>query len=150
MSILVNLINYIVPLDQKKKKTLNKRLKNSICRNILKRKQNKINKELEKLKLNKLANIDNISERDLANIKKYNAYPLKALPQIAKVRNINIIYALIRSEADINEEKYISYLHNDSKNDMHKQINKINMQLFEVSSYMNKKALKDIKKDYML
>ena len=98
----------------------------------MKRKQNKINKELEKLKLNKLANIDNISERDLANIKKYNAYPLKALPQIAKVRNINIIYALIRSEPVINEEKYISYLHNDSKNDMHKEINKINMQLFEV------------------
>ena len=53
-----------------KRKTLNKRLKNEICRNILKRKQNKINKELKTLKFNKLANIDNISERDLANIKK--------------------------------------------------------------------------------
>ena len=99
-----------------KRKTLNKRLKNEICRNILKRKQNKINKELKKLKLNKLANIDNISERDLANIKKYNTYPIKTLQQIAKVRNINsnipkkdIIYALIRSEPVINEEKYISY-----------------------------------------
>ena len=53
-----------------KRQTLNKRLKNEICRNILKRKQNKINKELKTLKFNKLANIDNISERDLANIKK--------------------------------------------------------------------------------
>ena len=100
-----NKFNKLHSALRSKRKSLKKRLKNSICRNILKRKQNKINKELEKLKLNKLANIDNISERDLANIKKYNAYPLKALPQIAKVRNINILYALIRSEAVINEEK---------------------------------------------
>ena len=65
---------------------------------------------------NKLANADNISERDLANIKKYSAYPLKTLQQIAKVRNINsnmpkkdIIYPLIRSDPVISEEKYISY-----------------------------------------
>ena len=53
-----------------KRKALNKRVKNEICRNILKRKQNKINKELRKLKFNKLANIDNISEKDLTNVKK--------------------------------------------------------------------------------
>ena len=136
-----------------KRKILNKRLKNEICRNILKRKQIKINKELKKLKFNKLANIDNISERDLANIKKYSAYPLKTLQQIAKVRNINnnmpkkdIIYALVRSEPVINEEKYISYLNNNSNNNIHNKINEISMQLFEVSPYINKKALKDIKK----
>ena len=60
-----NLINYMEPLNEKKK-TLNKRLKNEIQRNILKRKQNKINNELTKLKFNKFANADNIPERDLA------------------------------------------------------------------------------------
>ena len=136
-----------------KRKALNKKLKNEIYRNILKRKQNKINKELQKLKFNKLANINNISERDLTNIKKYSAYPLKNLQRIAKLRNIDsnmqkkdIIYALIRSEPAINEEKYISYLNNDSNNDIHNELNKISMQLFEVSQYISKKALNDIKK----
>ena len=62
-----------------KRKTLNKRIKNEIQRNILKRKQNKINNKLIKLKLHKLANIDNISERDLVNIRKFKAYSLKTL-----------------------------------------------------------------------
>ena len=62
-----------------KRKTLNKRLKSEIYKNILKRKQNKINNKLKKLKLHKLANIDNISERDLVNIKKYSAYSVKTL-----------------------------------------------------------------------
>ena len=139
------------------RKKLNRRLKNEIYRNILKRKQNKINNELKKLRLHKLANIDNISEGDLVNIKKYNAYSLKTLQQIAKLRIINsnmskkdTIYALIRSEPVINEEKYISYLNIDSNNDIDNKINEISIQLFEVSPYMNKKTLKDIKKDYML
>ena len=139
------------------RKKLNRRLKNEIYRNILKRKQNKINNELKKLRLHKLANIDNISEGDLVNIKKYNAYSLKTLQQIAKLRIINsnmskkdTIYALIRSEPVINEEKYISYLNTDSNNDIDNKINEISIQLFEVSPYMNKKTLKDIKKDYML
>ena len=119
--------------------------------------QNKINNKLKKLKLHKLANIDNISERDLVNIKKYNTYPVKILQQMAKLRNIdsnmsktNTIYTLIRSKPVINEEKYLSYLNDDSNNDIDNKINEINMQLFEVSSYMNKKDYKDIKKDYML
>ena len=135
-----------------KRKVVNKTLTNEIYRNILKRKQNKINKELKKLKFNKLANTDAKLERDLTNIKKYSAYPLKNLQQIAKLRNIDsnmqkkdIIHALIRSEPAINEEKYISYLNNDSNNDIHNELNKINMQLFEVSQYISKKALKDIK-----
>ena len=139
------------------RKKVNRRLKNEIYRNILKRKQNKINNELKKLRLHKLANIDNISEGDLVNIKKYNAYSLKTLQQIAKLRIINsnmskkdTIYALIRSEPVINEEKYISYLNTDSNNDIDNKINEISIQLFEVSPYMNKKTLKDIKKDYML
>ena len=139
------------------RKKVNRRLKNEIYRNILKRKKNKINNELKKLRLHKLANIDNISEGDLVNIKKYNAYSLKTLQQIAKLRIINsnmskkdTIYALIRSEPVINEEKYISYLNTDSNNDIDNKINEISIQLFEVSPYMNKKTLKDIKKDYML
>ena len=71
--------------------------------------------------------------------------------QVAKVRNINsnmskkdTIYALIRSEPVINQEMYLSHLNNICNNDIVNKINEINMQLFEVSFYINKKALKDI------
>ena len=56
------------------------------------------------------------------------------------------IYALICSEPVINEEKYLSYLNNNINNDIVNKINEISMQLFEVSSYINKKSLKDTKK----
>ena len=119
----------------------------------MKREQNKIINELKKLKFNQLVNKNTITESDIANIKKLNTYSLKNLQLIAKVRNINsnvskkdIIYALIRSEPDNNEKKWISSLNNDINNDIHNEINKIRLQLFDVSPYLNKKLLYDIRK----
>ena len=74
------------------------------------------------------------------NIKKFNAYSLKTLHQIDKLRNINT--NMSKKDTVINEEKYLSYLNNDSNNDIVNKINEISMQLCEV----NKKALKDSKK----
>ena len=135
------------------RKKLNKRLKKELYSEIQKRKQNKINNELKKLKFNELVNKNNITESDIANIKKLNAYSLKTLQLIAKVRNINsnmskkdIIYALTRSEQANNERKYISYINKDSNNNIHNEIIKIRLELFEVSPYLNKKVLYDIRK----
>ena len=107
--------NKVVKAKKATRKRLNKILKRQIYREIQKRKQNKINNELKKLKFNKLVNKNNITESDVANIKKLNAYSLKTLKLIAKARNINskmlkrnLIYALIRSEPANNEKKYIS------------------------------------------
>ena len=82
---------------------------------------------LKKLRLGKLIN-NNISERDLINIKELNAFPIKTLRQIAKLRNINsnmsksnTIYVLIRSEPVINDKKYIF----DSNNEIRKKFNDI-------------------------
>ena len=44
------------------------------------------------------------------------------------------------------EKKYISYLNKDTNNDIYNEINKIRMQLFDASSYLNKEALYDIRK----
>ena len=92
------------------KKVLNKRLNPETYTYLQKKARNNLNNELKKLKLGKLVN-NNISVRDLVNIKELNAYPFKTLQQIAKLRNINtnmskkdIIYALIRSEPIINEK----------------------------------------------
>ena len=130
------------------KKPIRDALKQEIYRYLQNKKQNNINNELKKLKLGKLVN-NNISERDLVNIKELNAYPIKTLQQIVKLRNINsymskkdTIYALIHSEPVINEKKYIT----DSVSEIPREINKIKLQLFNVSPYMNKKEQRKMKK----
>ena len=113
--------------NKKQKKEFRDALKREINAYLQNKKQIKINKELKKLRLGKLIN-NNISERDLINIKELNAFPIKTLRQIANLRNINsdmsksnTIYALIRSEPVINEKKYIF----DSNNEIRKKINDI-------------------------
>ena len=115
---------------------------------IYKVKSKKTNNELKKLKLSKLIN-NNISERDLVNIRELNVLPIKTLRQIAKLRNINssmskssIILALLRSEPVINERKYII----NNVNEIHSKINDIRLQLFQVSPYMDKKEHSKIRK----
>ena len=73
--------------------------------------------------------------------------------KIAKLKNItqnlskkDIIYELIRSEPIINEQKYII----DSNNGIRNKINKIRLQLFDVSPYINKKNVAILEKDYIL
>ena len=58
-----------------------------------------INNELKKLKLQKLIN-NNISERDLVNIRELNVLPIKTLRQMSKS---STILALLRWEPVINE-----------------------------------------------
>ena len=103
---------------------------------------------MKKLKFGKLID-NNISERALSIIRKLNADSLITLQQIAKLRNINsnmsksnIILALLRSEPVINEKKYL----NVNNNEMHNKINDVRLQLFRVSSYINKKVLNNIRK----
>ena len=142
----------VVRAKIKIKKVLNKRLNPEIYRYFQKTAPNNINDELKKLKLGKLVN-NNVSERDLVNIKELNAYPIKTLQRIAKLRNINtnmskkdIIYALIRSEPIINEKKYIT----DSNNETHSKINNIKIQLFDVSPDINKKNVIVLEKVYLI
>ena len=133
-------------------KTYNRSIRNALKREIYaylqNKKQKNINNELKKLKLAKLAK-NNISERDLVNIKELDAYPLKTLRQIAKLRNIDsnmskadTIYALICSEPIINEKKYII----ESNNEIHSKINDIRLQVLGVSGYMKRKERTSVTK----
>ena len=130
------------------KRVAYKRLKGEIIRYLQKKQQDKIDNELKKLRLAKLAN-NNISKSYLVNIKRFNALPIKDLRQIAKLRNINtslsksnIIYAFILSEPIINEEKYIF----DNVNEVHSKINDVRLQLLNVSPYIIKKKRDNIRK----
>ena len=118
-------------------------LKQEIYRNIKKRQQNKIDNELNKLKFNELANKNNINQDDLEKIKQYNALKLNILQKIVQQRNINttglkkkkLIYTVIRSEKSHKEDNYIKYINKDTNNEIHNEINKIRLQLVNISSY---------------
>ena len=98
--------------------------------------------------MSKLAN-NNISERDLVNIKELNAHPIETLRQIAKLKNIHsnmskrdTIFALICSEPVINEKIYII----DNVKEIPGKINRIKLQLFKLAPYIYKKEQRKIKK----
>ena len=136
----------LIRAKYKLKKNFNKKVKAEIYGYYMYFLQKKLNRELIK---QKLAN-NNISESDMINIRQLAALPVKTLRQIAKLRNISqnlsksdTIYALICSEPIINEQKYIF----DSNNEIRSKTNKIRLQLFDVSPYINKKNVVILEKD---
>ena len=52
---------------------------------------------------------------------------------------------LIRSEVSHKGNNYIKYLNKDTNNEIHNEINKIRMQLVNVSSYLKKQYLNQIR-----
>ena len=85
----------------------------------------------------------------MVNIRQLVALPVKSLRQIAKLGNISTnfsksdtIYALIRSDPIINEQKYIF----DSNIEIRNKVNSVRMQLLDVSPYLNKTERSDIRK----
>ena len=124
-----------------------KKLQQEIYRNIQKRKQDKINNELKKLRFNELADRNNITQADLEKIKQLKDLTLKTLQKIAQQRNINttglkkknLIYTLIRSEKSHKENNYLEYITKDTNNEIHDKINEIRKQLINITSYLKRK-----------
>ena len=132
-------------------------LKQEIYRNLQKRQQNKINNELNELKFDELAKIYiyiYINQDDLVKIKQYNALNLNILQKIAHQRNKNttglkkknLIYTLIRSEKSHKKDNYIKYLNKNTDNEIHNEINKLRLQLLNISPYLKKEYLNQIRK----
>ena len=135
-------------------KNINKVLKQEIYRNTQKRKQDQINNELNKLKFNELANKNNINQDDLIEIKQYNFLNIKTLQKIAQQRNINatnlkkkdLTHTRIRSEKSHKEDNYIKYINKDTNKGVHYKINEIRLLLVNISSYLKKQELNQIRK----
>ena len=76
------------------------------------------------------------------------------LQKIAQQRNINstqvkkknLTYMLIRSGKSHKENNYVEYVTKDINNEIHNEINKIRKQLVNVSSYLKKEYLNQIRK----
>ena len=76
------------------------------------------------------------------------------LQKIAQQRNINstqvkkknLTYMLIRSGKSHKENNYVEYVTKDINNEIRSEINKIRKQLVNVSSYLKKEYLNQIRK----
>ena len=96
----------------------------------------------------------NINQDDLVKIKQYNALNLNILQKIAHQRNKNttglkkknLIYTLIRSEKSHKKDNYIKYLNKNTNNEIHNEINKLRLQLLNISPYLKKEYLNQIRK----
>ena len=109
---------------------------------------------LKKLRFNELANRNNVPQDDLVKFKQLKDLSLKTLQKIAQQRNINstgvkkknLIYMLIRSEISHKENNYLEYITKDINNEIHNEINEIRKQLVNVTPYLEKKELIQIRK----
>ena len=87
-------------------------------------------------------------------LKKLNNLDLKTLQKIAQQCNINttglkekkVIYTLIRSEISHKENNYLEYITKDTNNEVHNNINEIRKQLVDITPYLKKKELNQIRK----
>ena len=109
---------------------------------------NKIAKRLSELRLGKLIN-KNISESDLVKLERLATLPVKTLKSIAELRNINtnlpkseMLYALIRSEPIVGEEKYFI----EGNDEIINKVSEARLLLLKTSSYLAKNKRSNIKK----
>ena len=109
---------------------------------------NKIAKRLSELRLGKLIN-KNISESDLVKLERLVTLPVKTLKSIAELRNINtnlpkseMLYALIRSEPIVGEEKYFI----EGNDEIINKVSETRLLLLKTSSYLPKNKRSKIRK----
>ena len=109
---------------------------------------NKISRRLSELGLSNLIT-KNISESDLVKLERLAKFPNKTLKSIAKLRNINndwsrseILYALIRSEPIVDEEKHFI----ESNNEIINKANEARLLLHKTSSFISKNKRSSIRK----
>ena len=101
---------------------------------------NKIAKRLRELRLSSLTT-KNISESDLVKLERLATLPVKTLRDMASLSNINtnlsksdIIYALIRSELVVDEEKYFI----EGNNEIINKVSEARLLLLKTTSYLPK------------
>ena len=109
---------------------------------------NKIAKRLRELRLSSLTT-KNISESDLVKLERLATLPVKTLRDMASLSNINtnlsksdIIYALIRSELVVDEEKYFI----EGNNEIINKVSEARLLLLKTSSYLLRNKRSKIRK----
>ena len=133
------------------------KLLNALSRYDNKRKVQNNHKKLLKIKLEKIAKIQNISEDELRKAEKLQNKSINELRGIAKLRRIKIydnlakedlIISLLKSESNPLECNYIKYFNNSTCDDKIKdKINNIKIIFSRLGNIVTKNDRKEIKKE---
>ena len=114
----------------------------------LKSEQHKITNALKLLRQKKLVkrSIDGaISQNDLKQVRELLKLPFKDLKKIAQLQNItstnvkkqDLIYMLLRSNANVKESIYLDHLNSNLTNVTEKKVNEIRKQLIEIGKTLS-------------
>ena len=136
-------------------------LLNTISRYDSKRKVKNNSKTLSKIKLEKIAKIQNISENELRKSEKLQNKSIDELREIARYRRIksydnltkeNLIISLLKSESNPTERNYMKYFNNSTSDDIYddkikSKIKDIRLILSRLGNIVTKKDRKKTKKE---
>ena len=138
-----------------------KELLNSLSRYDSKRKVKNNSKKLSKIKLEKIAKIQNISKNELRKAEKLQNKSIDELHEIARFRRIknydnltkeDLIISLLKSESNPTERNYMKYFNNSTSDDTYddkikSKINDIRIILSRLGNIVTKNDRKKIKKE---
>ena len=141
--------------DIHKKKLIS--LKNELYRNIQKRKNDQIINEMKKIRRIKNSNLvkkENISQKELNEVKNLSDLPLKNLRKLAQLRNIvtadlnrpELLYILMRTPKHHKEKEYLSLLKADPNNEIKSKTNEVRKVIVELGKLLNKSDRDSIRK----
>ena len=131
-------------------------LLNALSRYDSKPKVKTNHKKLLKMKLEKIAEKQNISKNDLSRTKKLQNNSIDELQGIAKLREIknydnltkeDLIFSLLKSESNPAERNYIKYFNNNTNDEIKSKINYIRIILSRLGNIITKNERKKMKKD---
>ena len=138
-----------------------KKLLNALIRYDSRRKLKKNRKKLLKIKLEKIAKIQNISKNELSKAEKLQNKSIDELRGIARLRRIknsdnltkeDLIISLLKSESNPVERNYMKYFNNSTNDDTYDdkikgKINDIRIILSRLGNIVTKNDRKKIKKE---
>ena len=138
-----------------------KELLNTLSRYDSKRKVMNNSKKLSKIKPEKIAKIQNISQNDLSKAEKLQDKSIDELREIARYRRIknydnltkeDLIISLLKSESNPTERNYMKYFNNSTSDDTYddkikSKINDIRIILSRLGNIVTKNDRKKIKKE---
>ena len=113
-------------------------------------------KKLLKMKLEKIAKIENISKNEFRKAKKLQNKSIDELHGIAKLRGIknydnltkeDLIFSLLKSESNPAERNYIKYFNNSTNDEIKSKITYIWIILSRLGNIVTKNERKKIKKE---
>ena len=131
-------------------------LLNFLSRYDSRRKVDSNRKKLLKIKLKKIAKIENISKNELIKAEKLQNKSIDELRGIARLRRIknydnltkeDLIFSLLKSESNPAERNYMKYFNNSTNDEIKSKINDIRLILSRLGNIVTKNDRKKIKKE---